>query len=102
MTIANIDINFKNQYISMRDILEIDKSLVSKFVMIGENIKVKGFDLNIHSMKNKEGENVSFGVIKDAETKLNYFSVGARVVVTVEISKNSFEFSNTGKLTLMG
>lgn len=102
MKIDYIEINFKGQYISMRDILEINKSLDQKFITIGENVKVKGFDLSIRNMKNKVGREVNFGVIKAGETNLNYFSVGARVVVTVEISQNSFEFSNTGKLTLMG
>lgn len=101
LAISKAEITFKGQYISMRDILEINKSLCEKLIMIGENISVKGFDLGIKSMTNKQGALVNFGIIKAGVTKINYFSLGARVVILVEISKNSFEFSNTGKLTLM-
>ena len=86
----------------MRDIYEINKSMHGKFVLFGESLKVKGFDLFFRKMTNAQNIEVKFGVINRDLTEFNYFSLGARVVITIEISKDSFKFSNTGRLILMG
>jgi hypothetical protein len=86
----------------MRDIYDINHSLHDKFLMIGEHMRIEGFDISIREMRNKREALLNWGIVKKGVTKINYFSTSARVIITVEISKKTFQFSNRGKLVLIG
>lgn len=65
-------------------------------------MRIEGFDISIRAMRGKNQVPLNWGIVKKGITQINYFSTSARAIITVEISKKTFQFSNRGKLVLIG
>jgi len=106
LNLTSVEITFKNQYFSLRDIAQINKSLEGRFVKVGDEICLDGFDFKLEELNREEESNVdrntkvSFGVIREQLTKINYCSLSSCMLITVEISKEAVNFSNQGDLTI--
>lgn len=97
--VAVVEIGFKNQYVSLRDLKEISKELSHQFVYMKEEIDVNGFDIKIMGLKDLDSSDLRFGLICPEFSKMNFYSLSSKVLITVQICQETFEFSNTRDLT---
>lgn len=97
--IAVIEIGFKNQYISLRDLKEISTDLSHRFVSIDEEIEIDGFDIKVTAMRNLKSQPVKFGLICPKYSQINFYSLSSKVLITLQICQEMFEFSNNRDLT---
>lgn len=97
--VAVIEVGFKNQYISLRDLKEISKELSHQFVYVKEEIDVNGFDIKIMGLKDLGSSDMKFGLICPEFSKINFYSLSSKVLITLQICQETFEFSNTRELT---
>lgn len=96
LELLQIEITFKNQYISRGKQWKIETDLINRIVHINENIKnnKKGYDINVKCCKSlkKDGEIVSCGLIT-RKTKFLWRSNSAWFIYLVQLSKEMWDFS---------
>ena len=93
---------FKNQYISLKDISEIEKDMLSSqenyLMTTNEKLHLKGFDLEIKQLYRKN-EPVNSGVLKKDKTFIKYLSITSNLKILLEISKETL-MNRNGELVL--
>lgn len=68
LVIDELQISVKGQYISMRDIYEVNYALHNKFLMIGEQMRIEGFDISLRSMWARNKTALNWGIVKKGHT----------------------------------
>ena len=101
LELDHVEMSFKSQYLSLRDINEINHGLEGVFIMIGDKMVVNGFDVEVMGLRDGLSQEVPFGIVKVGRTKINFFSLSSKVVLTVQICRESFLYTSDGQLVLM-
>ena len=96
LELLQIEITFKNQYISRGKQWKIQQDLVNRIVHINENIKnsIKGYNINIKCCKSltQNGKIVSCGLITK-KTKFLFRSNSSWFIYLIQLSKEMWDFS---------
>ena len=95
----SVTVVFKNQHCSLRDIKEAQNALDGQLITANQPIKVTGLDLKIQAIK-KDGKDVKAAIINSTSTKIVFCSLSSSVSLLIEISKETFSFSNRRNIKL--
>lgn len=95
----SVTVVFKNQHCSLRDIKEAQCGMDGQLITANQPLKVAGLDLKIQAIK-KDGKNVKAAIVNSTSTKIVFCSLSSSVHLLIEISKETFSFSNRRNIKL--
>ncbi|RLN02384.1 hypothetical protein BBJ28_00024775, partial [Nothophytophthora sp. Chile5] len=93
-----VEVSLKDQFMSRRDLMYLQKSLVGTALYVGKSIRVQGTRWQVMDVR-AGSEKVRSGVISSS-TKFTFRSRTSRVMWLVQISPEMWDMANSGKLYL--
>eukprot|EP00347_Sterkiella_histriomuscorum_P009116 403342460 len=93
-----IEVSFRDQYVSRRDMWYVLKSLENKTMYKGKNIEHGGIRFRIRGLFNNEGQEILNGLVRTNKTKFSFFTRSCQIYILVEMSEDMYQFDENGFL----
>lgn len=96
--INRVELSFKDQFVSRRDMWKITQQLQFMTVYKSKQLEYNGLRTRVRALYTNEGKELRNGIIDIAKTKFSFFSKSSQLQILVEASSDMFSFDHNGHI----
>ena len=96
--IANIELTFKDQFASRRDMWKVTQQLNNMTVYKTKQLEIGGIRVRFRALYNARHEEILNGIIDITKTRFAFFSKSSQIQILIEASSDMYSFDHNGML----